>query len=268
MDLKICEEVLVRPFADEGDSLSPGMRSQSPPRSDSIATFLALMTPVSDEITRSAAAYLPLRNFGEPLRKSEDGWYHLSEPAAQIDTFWSHSWHGDALCKILTLLVIYNSRQAMVIASFGALLASFLYAGQLLPGWDVDVNDALSNSVWALVVGTVIYLLLLFAGRPRERVFLDIVCIDQKDRARKRGGTRSILAFIKRSKSMIVLWDTTFSRRMWCLGITSCARIHEQSSFWIGKRCERVLLSKDESGLARESKVHLRAVSIPSQPLS
>eukprot|EP00439_Symbiodinium_sp_Y106_P032391 s4928_g3.t2 len=228
MDLKICEEVLVRPFADEGDSLSPGMRSQSPPRSDSIATFLALMTPVSDEITRSAAAYLPLRNFGEPLRKSEDGWYHLSEPAAQIDTFWSHSWHGDALCKILTLLVIYNSRQAMVIVSFGALLASFLYAGQLLPGWDVDVNDALSNSVWALVVGTVIYLLLFFAGRPRERVFLDIVCIDQKDRARKRGGTRSILAFIKRSKSMIVLWDTTFSRRMWCIFELS-AYLHSRS---------------------------------------
>ncbi|CAE7470274.1 unnamed protein product [Symbiodinium sp. CCMP2456] len=190
MELKICEEVLVRPFAEVANKVQkrvigraqPEARNEESEPSNSIDTFLALMTPVRDEIIRSAAAYLPLRNFGEPLRKSDDGWYHLSEPAAQIGTFWSHSWHGNDLCKIFTLLVIYNSRQAMVIASFGALLASFLYAGQLLPGWDVDANDALSNSVWALAVGTVLYLVLLFAGRPRERVFLDIVCIDQKDR--------------------------------------------------------------------------------------
>ncbi|CAE7224505.1 unnamed protein product [Symbiodinium microadriaticum] len=227
MELKVCEEALAGPCADEVAS-KPEARDEESEPSKSIATFLALMTPVSDESIRSAAAYLPLRNFGEPLRKSDDGWYHLSEPAAQIDTFWSHSWHGNDLCKIFTLLVIYNSRQAMVIASFGALLASFLYAGQLLPGWDVDAHDALFNSVWALVVGTVFYLVLLFAGRPRERVFLDIVCIDQKDRSRKREGTRSISAFIKRSKSMIVLWDTTFSRRMWCIFELS-AYLHSRS---------------------------------------
>ena len=32
MDLKICEEVLVRPFADEGDSLSP--RNEEPEPSE------------------------------------------------------------------------------------------------------------------------------------------------------------------------------------------------------------------------------------------
>ena len=80
--------------------------------SDSISHFLSLMTPATDDVIRSTKAYLPLQNFGMPLRKpeTEKGWHHFSEVASEIEAFWSHSWHGRAWQKILTLLIIYNSR--------------------------------------------------------------------------------------------------------------------------------------------------------------
>ncbi|CAE7944849.1 unnamed protein product, partial [Symbiodinium sp. KB8] len=198
--------------------------------SDSISHFLSLMTPAADDVIRSTKAYLPLKNFGMPFRKPEaqKGWHHLSEVTSEIETFWSHSWHGRAWQKILTLLILYNSLRSMAVASLGAVLASCLYAVEVLPGYDVEVDETHFNSIWALATGCCLYFVLLFVARPREGVFVDVVCIDQLDRSRKLMGIRSIAALIKRTKAMIVLWDPTFSRRMWCL-FELAAFLHSRS---------------------------------------
>ena len=92
----------------------------------------------------------------------------------------------------------------------------------------MTVDEDHFNSIWALATGCCLYLVLLCVDRPREGVFLDVVCIDQLDRSRKLMGIRSIAALIKRTKAMIVLWDSTFSRRMWCL-FELAAFLHSRS---------------------------------------
>lgn len=51
----------------------------------------------------------------------------------------------------------------------------------------------------------------------QARVFLDIACINQKDARLKALGLLSLGAMLKRSKSLLVLWDATFTTRLWCV---------------------------------------------------
>ena len=61
------------------------------------------------------------------------------------------------------------------------------------------------------------FCLTLFFWRRRFSIFLDVICIDQKDETRKAKGIISMGAILKSSDSILVLWDSSYSSRLWCV---------------------------------------------------
>ncbi|CAJ1371363.1 unnamed protein product [Effrenium voratum] len=59
--------------------------------------------------------------------------------------------------------------------------------------------------------------ILALLWRPPGLVFLDRVCIDQSTRTAKCEGVLNIGAFLKNSITMVVIWDPTYVKRLWCV---------------------------------------------------
>ena len=57
----------------------------------------------------------------------------------------------------------------------------------------------------------------LFLWRSHRLVFLDQVCINQTDQRLKGQALASIGAFLKYSDSFVLVWDTTYVHRLWCV---------------------------------------------------
>jgi len=53
--------------------------------------------------------------------------------------------------------------------------------------------------------------------RPQTRVFLDRICIHQHDNILKAQAILSLAGILKKSDSMLILWDPTWTERLWCL---------------------------------------------------
>ena len=142
--------------------------------------------------------------------------YHKSRPSSRIGTFWSHSWHGGRWKKIWTLLVLYNGRAAICCGFIVSFIMMLLFALGFLPG--VKQNQYLeTTSVWGLGSGSLAALVTLIIWRPRHRVFLDRICINQHDSKLKAAAICSLAGMLSRSDKMLVLWDPTWSERLWCL---------------------------------------------------
>ena len=122
-----------------------------------------------------------------------------SRPSSKIATFWSHSWHGSVLKKILTLVVSYNSRPACLLGLLSALLMAGLFVAELLPGTSRVGDVAFSN--WAVLGGTCGTALGLLLWRPGHEVFLDRICISQEPQA-KTEAIFSLAGFMKLSDQM------------------------------------------------------------------
>ncbi|CAE7578636.1 unnamed protein product [Symbiodinium sp. CCMP2592] len=70
---------------------------------------------------------------------------------------------------------------------------------------------------WCSTAGMVGYYLTLLLWHRKKRAFLDIACIHQTDPVLKAEGLISMGAFLKNSESFLVLWDTTYISRLWCM---------------------------------------------------
>ncbi|CAE7948820.1 unnamed protein product, partial [Symbiodinium sp. KB8] len=139
-------------------------------------------------------------------------------PTTTIRTFWSHSWHGGAWKKYVTLLLFYHGTAALLIASLGAGLASVLFGLEILPALSQPKEgDSNFQCIWTNPVGLVSYCVVLLFWRSSADVFLDVICIDQEVQPRKADGLLSIGAFLKKSDTMLVLWDHTYCDRLWCM---------------------------------------------------
>ncbi|CAE7219770.1 unnamed protein product, partial [Symbiodinium sp. CCMP2456] len=96
-----------------------------------------------------------------------------------------------------------------------------LFCLDLLPGYFrrpfLGSDTEYKYGPWALLTGVVVSTLTLFFWRPKQAMFLDRVCINQVDQAMKAEGVLNMGAILKHSDSMLVLWDTTFASRLWCL---------------------------------------------------
>ena len=57
----------------------------------------------------------------------------------------------------------------------------------------------------------------LLRWKASKTVFLDVACISQSDPALKAEGVASIGGLLKRSKHMLVLWDESWTTRLWCV---------------------------------------------------
>ena len=139
--------------------------------------------------------------------------YAWSEKAIRIDEFWSHSWQSALWVKYVNLLLLYNAFPASVTSTLAALLASGLFVSGVLPPVDN----------FCMYVGMAVYWLTLLVFRRQTQIFLDIACIDQQDAKLKFEGLVSMGAVLKRSSSMLVLWDSTYVKRLWLCEVLQTA---------------------------------------------
>ena len=81
-------------------------------------------------------------------------------------------------------------------------------------------GHAYSNSVGPTLAGTfAFFAALVFAGAcaPRYDVFVDKCCIDQVDARRKSSGILAIPEVLRRSRSLLVLYESDYFERLWCV---------------------------------------------------
>ncbi|CAK9093736.1 unnamed protein product [Durusdinium trenchii] len=167
---------------------------------EALAAFSALEVTRPD-VLRATPAYRALEHFGLALRPDFDGDLHWkSASTSVIDTFWSHSWHGGSRKKILTLLVLYNGRAAIAWGFLTVFISALLFAFGILPGFKRN-EELLRTSSWCLPCGCFFALAALITSRPRQ----------------KRQSILSLAGLLKNSEKMLVLWDQTWSQRLWCL---------------------------------------------------
>ncbi|CAK9092952.1 unnamed protein product [Durusdinium trenchii] len=179
-----------------------------------VAEAVARMQLVRPEVLRTTPVHQALGAL--TLSGNDKHWYHKSRPSSRIGTFWSHSWHGGRWKKILTLLVFYNGRTAIYCGFIVSFIMTFLFALGFLPGF--RKNQYLERtSVWGLGSGSLAALITLIFWRPRQRVFLDRICINQHDSKLKSDAICSLAGMLNKSDKMLVLWDPTWSERLWCL---------------------------------------------------
>ena len=103
--------------------------------------------------------------------------YELSCPTASLDAFLSHDWASNARLKVLSLLILYNSRAAFLACLAVSILVGVLTAEGLLPA-----------EIWMATFGHLSFFLVLALWqrirmlfcRP-QLVFLDKLCISQQD---------------------------------------------------------------------------------------
>eukprot|EP00437_Effrenium_voratum_P022584 CAMPEP_0181399144 /NCGR_PEP_ID=MMETSP1110-20121109/1429_1 /TAXON_ID=174948 /ORGANISM="Symbiodinium sp., Strain CCMP421" /LENGTH=557 /DNA_ID=CAMNT_0023521165 /DNA_START=105 /DNA_END=1779 /DNA_ORIENTATION=- len=185
-----------------------------------IAKFLCQMKVTKPEVLRATPEYRALQGCGRALRGNPDPMrlFALSQEVDVIDEFWSHSWHGESWKKILLLLVLKNGKAAMAVGTLGASLAMFLFMAGILPGkYNAGRDYDALNSCWCVWTGILLSSVTLAFWKTRKMVFLDRVCVNQVDEDEKCEAILSIGALLKSSQAMLVLWDTTYVERLWCV---------------------------------------------------
>lgn len=202
----------------------------------------------SPQLLRATRAYKPLVNLGAVLRdrrSTRNGFgrsligqamasaenvvrhtesfddYMLSFQTREIDQFWSHSWRANTFLKVMVLLLYYNQAPAAFFSILSGGVGMALRALHILP-YFVKLESAVVGgtylyAAWTSIFGLTAFLSVLFLWRPKQRVFLDKVCIHQKDPVLKKEGVESIGAFLYYSKTMLVLWDPSYATRLWCV---------------------------------------------------
>ena len=184
-----------------------------------VASQVAKMEVVDTEVMRVTYAHKAFGNFGRALRpKSRGDFYKESFVAEKISSFWSHSWHGNYRMKLLTILMRYNGPASVMMGSLVACLMSVLFSLGLLPGF-VRIQDdyhGMEWSSWSLGAGFIATVITFLAWRSKFTVFLDRVCIHHDDQVLKRASIMSLAGILKCSEEMLVLWDPTWSERLWC----------------------------------------------------
>eukprot|EP00927_Polykrikos_kofoidii_P061792 TRINITY_DN5661_c0_g2_i2.p1 TRINITY_DN5661_c0_g2~~TRINITY_DN5661_c0_g2_i2.p1 ORF type:complete len:549 (+),score=53.11 TRINITY_DN5661_c0_g2_i2:118-1764(+) len=193
----------------------------------------------SRELLRATPAGCPLRFCGaallqnDPVPMSSEGlaggddgsrsadFHAWSRTVTSIREFWTHSWRASARLKVVVLLLEYSGHAAAAIGTIAASVGCALFALGVLPAmvtkqsvmYDVD----LENSVWGLLMGLLFFLITLLFWHSGRHIFLDKICISQVNEQKKLDGVRGIGAFLKASDRLLVLFDSTYLSRLWCV---------------------------------------------------
>ena len=111
----------------------------------------------------------------------------------------------------------YKGQPAVLLGSLAALVMVILFSCGLLPGFSriTWLND--KNSAWALGSGFAVAVTTFVLWRPQQLVFLDRICISENDNDLKAASIFSLAGILKKSDRMLVLWDPTWSERLWCV---------------------------------------------------
>ena len=122
--------------------------------------------------------------------------------------------------KIFSLMMRYNGLPSVLMGTFTALAMGICFICGLLPGFSrLGANDKADKawSTWSLVIGFAAAVITFFLWRPQQLVFLDRICISENDVNLKTATIFSLAGILKKSDQMLVLWDPTWSERLWCV---------------------------------------------------
>lgn len=148
--------------------------------------------------------------------------YQMSAPVLNVDTFISHTWVTSRLHKMMLLALHFNLVPALAVwLCVTACMLACVAAGYLpmmvpAQSWFGEI------CVYTRVLHYPALLLpLLFLRDIAPRcvqgpfVFLDKVCIHQTDKAMQKQGIAALAAFIRSSRSMVVIYSHQYLRRLW-----------------------------------------------------
>eukprot|EP00929_Paragymnodinium_shiwhaense_P110504 TRINITY_DN7759_c0_g3_i1.p1 TRINITY_DN7759_c0_g3~~TRINITY_DN7759_c0_g3_i1.p1 ORF type:complete len:510 (+),score=46.30 TRINITY_DN7759_c0_g3_i1:75-1604(+) len=173
-----------------------------------------------------------LRGFGKHWASIDVGPedYSLSSPVTEISAFVSHDWATPRLQKTIALLFYSNGLAAWVsslcaatcsvavLKSAGVAYADGLYETEcgiaFIPRLYGLVSALSATFTFLVVLGWWQRLRSLFV-KPTT-VFLDKLCINQTDSAKKAAGILSLAGFLKASDGIVVLWTPRYFTRLWC----------------------------------------------------
>ncbi|CAE7650348.1 unnamed protein product [Symbiodinium sp. CCMP2592] len=182
-----------------------------------LATIVSRLEPISAKCLRAVRAHRALRCFAQALRSPIPGMADASFETTEIDEFWSHSWHGRKWNKALTAMYLKNGMLATAVATFVNVLLAVLVGAEILPPRFQEQPMYPYTSWWCSVTGSLLYCIVFIFWQPRQKVFVDVMCINQENEQEKCQAILSMGAFLKCSEKLLVLWDTTYCHRLWCV---------------------------------------------------
>ena len=208
-------ETLIGSSADENDE------SDQAALADNVETLvapyislIASMRAVRPDVVRGIRLHRILQ--GMPwlwARGKLDSLHSFSEVTITIDEFWSHSWQSAAWTKFPNALMLNHGSFAFAASILIACLACALVLVDVVP----PLHVGSLGPKQCLLSGSAAYYTSLALSRRNKLIFLDIACINQVDQTAKAEGIVSLGAVLKHSMSMLVFWDPTFVRRLWCM---------------------------------------------------
>eukprot|EP00440_Ansanella_granifera_P023166 gb/GFBE01025156.1/.p1 GENE.gb/GFBE01025156.1/~~gb/GFBE01025156.1/.p1 ORF type:complete len:615 (+),score=87.78 gb/GFBE01025156.1/:1-1845(+) len=159
--------------------------------------------------------------------------FALSFNVRRYTTFVSHSWQTGRALKYLAFLYQHSLIPAMVASMAVALATALLQVFWILPPvtwypWDEFSTGKAPLFIGCQVLGPVAFVLTLVLWVKccsffsclkfvsDSRLFIDKLCIDQQNDAKKQKGIDGIGARLRNSDQMLVLWDPTYFTRLWC----------------------------------------------------
>ena len=183
-----------------------------------VASQIARMEITRPEVLRVTRAHQAFQRFARALRPgNKEDFHHKSFVSKHISSFWSHSWHGNHWMKILTLFFLHNGRASVLVGCFLALAMMVLFSLGMLPGWARDASaQHVLYSIWATGGGLLATSMTFLLWRSQRKVFFDGICINDQDHELKKASIYSLGGIVAHSQEMLVLWDSTWSERLWC----------------------------------------------------
>ena len=226
-DVQLEDEDITRLDLIDSEELPPVFR-QGSLRSRSSGSQSVLSLTLDPDLLRGVSAAAALSGWCKhwsPKTKATNV-HHLSRPVHSIDTFLSHDWETSRWTKLMTLLMVLNSRASAVAGLLTSILVGILRITHILPDetWTVCF-------VYIALFGVLCFwqrIRSLFPGH--QMVFLDKLCINQMDSEKKQQGILGLGAFVLRSKKLLVLWSPRYFTRMWCTYEIGCFLSHGQTS--------------------------------------
>ena len=195
-----------------------------------------LCSQADPEIIRGVSLHEALCSWGKHWKAENGGMpaadaanYELSRQVEAYDSFLSHDWGSGRLLKLLSLLLVFNSRAAFYACLFVSILVGFLRGFGVLP-----------DATWTVVFGHATFFFVfafwqrirLLVCRPRM-VFFDKLCVAQHDEA-SLGLTLAHLENHSRSLRPRIRQSSRNGTLAWSSRLVPCIHtlwLHIQNSF-------------------------------------
>jgi len=214
------EEVEVAdPPSNSENKMAP--QNESLPSESTVSHRKSLTFTLEPQLFRAASLEVVLsgwcKHWKGLLVESGEELFQLSQPVQSIDTFLSHDWRTSRWMKLMVLLLVFNSQAAAVTSLVVSIAVGLAEAS----GVASDVS-LFFPCYWLYLLVLCFWQRISGLCRRQTMVFLDKLCIHQKDDKMKEKGILGLGAFVRRSDNLLVLWSKNYFNRLWCAYEMGC----------------------------------------------